>query len=89
MNKGHYIESNGRLYVSSLMTTPHYQICNDLPGFVNDGCIYMYADDTTVFTFGLNVDQVISTLNSWMWTEFFSFVSVKDIANEHFEKRNQ
>ena len=39
---------------------------NNLPDCANDGCIYMYADDTTVFTFGLNVGQVIKSLNSLM-----------------------
>lgn len=31
-----------------------------------DCCIYMYVDETTVYTIGSNVDQVISSLNGLM-----------------------
>ena len=39
---------------------------NDLPDHTDSGDLYMYADDTTVYCIGQNVDQVISSLNETM-----------------------
>jgi len=39
---------------------------NDLPDHVKDGFILMYADDTTIYTIGSSVDQVILSLNGLM-----------------------
>lgn len=39
---------------------------NDLPDHIDSGDLYMYADDTTVYCIGPNVDQVISSLNKTM-----------------------
>ena len=36
---------------------------NDLPNQVKDGLAVMYADDTTLYTVGSSIDQVISSLN--------------------------
>ena len=36
---------------------------NDLPNQVKDGLAMMYADDTTLYTIGSSIDQVISSLN--------------------------
>ena len=36
---------------------------NDLPNQVKDGSTMMYADDTTLYTIGSSIDQVISSLN--------------------------
>ena len=32
---------------------------NDLPDYIDSGDLYMYADDTTVYCIGPNVDQVM------------------------------
>ena len=39
---------------------------NDLPNQTDLRDLYMYADDTTVYCIGQNVDQVISSLNETM-----------------------
>ena len=39
---------------------------NDLPNQVKDGLAMMYADDTTLYTVGSSIDQVISSLNVMM-----------------------
>ena len=39
---------------------------NDLPDHTDSGDLYMYADDTTVYCIGPNVDHVISSLNETM-----------------------
>jgi len=39
---------------------------NDLPDHTDSGDLYMYADDTTVYCIGPNVNQVISSLNETM-----------------------
>ena len=39
---------------------------NDLPNQVKDGLAMMYADDTTLYTIGSSIDQVISSLNVMM-----------------------
>ena len=36
---------------------------NDLPDAVENGLLYMYADDTTAYCLGDNVDQVVDGLN--------------------------
>ena len=36
---------------------------NDLPNVVENGLLYMYADDTTAYCVGDNVDQVVDGLN--------------------------
>ena len=36
---------------------------NDLPDHIDSGDLYMYADDTTVYCIGPNVDQVMLSLN--------------------------
>ena len=36
---------------------------NDLPSVINEGELIMYADDTTLFVVGNNVDMVIDSLN--------------------------
>jgi len=46
---------------------------NDLPDHIDTGDLYMYADDTTVYCIGPNVEQVISSLNKtikqvFMWS---------------------
>lgn len=39
---------------------------NDLPDHTDSGDLYMYAEDTTVYRIGQNVDQVLSSLNATM-----------------------
>ena len=39
---------------------------NDLPDHIDSGDLYMYADDTTVYCIGPNVDQVMLSLNKTM-----------------------
>ena len=39
---------------------------NDLPDHIDSGDLYMYADDTTVYCIGPNVDLVMSSLNKTM-----------------------
>ena len=39
---------------------------NDLPNQVKDGLAMMYTDDTTLYTIGSSIDQVISSLNVMM-----------------------
>ena len=39
---------------------------NDLPDQVEDGSIVMYADDTTIYSIGQNVEQFILSLNGLM-----------------------
>ena len=39
---------------------------NELPNRVKDGLAMMYADDTTLYTIGSSIDQVISSLNVMM-----------------------
>ena len=36
---------------------------NDLPSAVKSGELFMYADDTTVYSIGENVDQAVAQLN--------------------------
>jgi hypothetical protein len=37
---------------------------NDFPEAVTDGDLFMFADDTTIFTIGKNIDSIIVTLQS-------------------------
>ena len=39
---------------------------NDLPDFVSTGNALMYANDTTSYCIGPNVERVVSNLNSVM-----------------------
>ena len=36
---------------------------NDLPDFVKSGILFMFADDTTIYCIGKNVEEVIDKLN--------------------------
>ena len=37
---------------------------NDLPSSVSSGSVFMYADDTTVYCIGDNVDNAVTSLNA-------------------------
>lgn len=39
---------------------------NDLPDHIDSGDLYMYAENTTVYSIGPNVDLVMSSLNKTM-----------------------
>lgn len=39
-------------------------LVNDLPELITSGELFMFADDTTIFTIGNNIDDVILTLQS-------------------------
>ena len=48
---------------------------NDLPEAITSGDLFMFADDTTIFTIGKNIDNIILTLQSildqvYTWCQF-------------------
>ena len=52
---------------------------NDLPDQVEDGSIVMYADDTTIYSIGQNVEQFILSLNGLM-TQTSKWNSLKKLT---------
>ena len=52
---------------------------NDLPDQVEDGSVVMYADDTTIYSIGQNVEQFILSLNGLM-TQTSKWNSLKKLT---------
>ena len=42
----------------------HLSLSNDLPEIITSGDLFMFADDTTIFTIRKNIDDIILTLQS-------------------------
>ena len=57
---------------------------NDLPDQVEDGSIVMYADNTTIYSIGQNVEQFILSLNGLM-TQTSKWNSLKKLTT-HLSK---
>lgn len=41
-------------------------VVNDLPEAITSGDLFMFNDDTTIFTIGKNIDNIILTLQSML-----------------------